>query len=182
MAKRRASWIESFIEQLQTAQPSELAILRRGVSQPTYWVLSRAGNLFRSVPNKGSNEDVTILVAALYAWTKGRCEQTDGVSIGQAYRNYLHGRKADLDQSNRRFIGLLDTEWDDLPNVLRRVILLIKDEALDWQQLTWDLLSWNKIDRPVQRRWARDFWAPIPVKKQENEQALTDDDEVITNN
>jgi CRISPR system Cascade subunit CasB len=65
-----------------------------------------------------------------------------------------------IDPTERRLMSLLASRADELPDQLRRLVLLLKAEevGVNWRQLWWDLWQWDDPERPVQRRWARSFW------------------------
>lgn len=60
----------------------------------------------------------------------------------------------------RRFMNLLETHWEDLPDQLRQTVSFLKSkqEPINWHQLFDDLKHWSHPDRYVQRRWANAFW------------------------
>lgn len=62
----------------------------------------------------------------------------------------------------RRFVALLNSDTEALPEHLRHIVSLLRvgDPAIpvDWGRLTWDLLDWEKPGRRVQRRWATAFY------------------------
>jgi CRISPR system Cascade subunit CasB len=57
-----------------------------------------------------------------------------------------------------RFIALLDSDEEQLPHRLRQMNSLLKNYSIDYQKLLGDLLWWNKSDRSVQARWAKEFY------------------------
>lgn len=58
-----------------------------------------------------------------------------------------------------RFLALLDSDLDQLPDRLRRIMPLLPDGVgIDWVELMSDLLYWFKPERTVQRAWARQFY------------------------
>lgn len=76
-----------------------------------------------------------------------------------------HFRQADpegkgKDALERRFTVLLAAHPEDLPDYLRQAVSFLKskDVPVDWNQLFWDILSWENDDRRVQKQWARSFW------------------------
>lgn len=71
----------------------------------------------------------------------------------------------DSDGPNRRFVALLNSEGDDLGEHLRGIIALLRgnDIPVDWQQLTYDLLRWDRPSREVHRRWADAYWSQSTV-------------------
>ncbi|MGE5578407.1 MAG: type I-E CRISPR-associated protein Cse2/CasB [Bacillota bacterium] len=58
-----------------------------------------------------------------------------------------------------RFLALLDSDLDQLPDRLRRIMALLPDGmGINWAGLTSDLLRWFNPQRTVQRAWARQFY------------------------
>jgi CRISPR type I-E-associated protein CasB/Cse2 len=161
----RHPWVGPFVGRLtQLADPNNpnraaLAHLRRGLGRSPADTLGPIGWLFNGVPDDWQNkaQNAAILVAGLFAWSKGRCEQTSGVNFGRAFGCGLDddGKK----QREKRFTALLDTPATDLPPVLRQAVTLIEGTPLDWGLLVRHLMSWDHQDCCVQREWARGFWA-----------------------
>lgn len=62
----------------------------------------------------------------------------------------------------RRFAALLERPYDDLPDELRRFLRLLRqhDAPVDFYELLRHLLAWDHPERPIQLRWARDYWTP----------------------
>jgi CRISPR system Cascade subunit CasB len=99
---------------------------------------------------------VHYLVAGLWAQHRGD-RATDGRSLGAACAAHAASKKGS-DSTERRFIALLDADRDQLPHRLRQMVALIKGFPLDWDSLLRDLLGWTVPEKPVQNRWARDFY------------------------
>lgn len=60
--------------------------------------------------------------------------------------------------TERRFITLLDSDPDQLPNRLGQMIALLKEQAIDFNDLLKGLLYWNDDQKRTQNAWARDFY------------------------
>jgi CRISPR system Cascade subunit CasB len=158
-------WITDLVQKLQDlADPADpdraaLAHLRRSLATDPAYVLARVGWLFRAVPGEFRDLDNAILVAGLFALTKGDCPNRKDWSFGRAFGS-LPG-KADNTSIERRFIDLLDTDIDDLRYKLRQALTLVAPHQLplDWELLLVHLRQWDHPDRRVQKWWARDFWA-----------------------
>lgn len=161
-----SAWEEPFIGRLvKLADPDDpdratLAHLRRGIDRPIDLTLGRAGWLFAAVPGDDPDLDAAVLVAGLFAWVRGKCPHAAGGSVGAAFGAGLTTEQRQ--QREKRFVDLLDTDRTELPYKLRQVLTLLARDAgpLDWVQLLWDVRAWDHPGRPVQRRWARGFWAP----------------------
>ena len=104
--------------------------------------------LRRGGPESGNSNDDEDQAAAL-SWRT------------QSFPSFLP-RTGDTDRDralNRRVVSLIDADRDALPVMLRHAIGLLDDStAIDWFQLTRDVLDWERDDRDVQKRWARAWW------------------------
>lgn len=72
----------------------------------------------------------------------------------------IRGGGDQLNSLDRRFQTLIDSEREQLPFRLRQAVRLAAaaDQPIDWAQLLSDLLAWNLDGRPVQLRWATDYF------------------------
>jgi CRISPR system Cascade subunit CasB len=96
------------------------------------------------------------LVAGLWAahWHDGR--EAKPMSIGSACAKYqLQSKSASVE---RRFITLLDSDRDQLHHRLRQMIALLKDQAIEFEDLLTGLLRWSDQRKRTQNAWARDFY------------------------
>jgi len=155
-------WEEELVRRLtKLADPHApnrgvLSRLRRALTAPVYVGLTGTNGLFRMVPNKA--EERAVLAAALFAWTKGALRHTPDVNFGVAFGAGL--TEEGKQQREKRFIDLLDTDWEDLPYKLRQAVALIgaADVGLDWALLIRHLGHWSHPERWVQKEWARGYW------------------------
>jgi len=106
----------------------------------------------------GWREEVFYLVASLFAshpvsW-HGEGASNFGASMAQVRA------KEGGDSTQRRFVALLNSHRDDLPDHLRHAVSLCasKEVPVNWGRLLRDLPSWDDDSRWVQLRWAREFW------------------------
>lgn len=123
----------------------------------------------------------TYLTAACWAKSRRQRDGTDlrrGQSLATALRTLnqdptnLHASK----NIEKRFTALLDADADELPWRLRQITAVLDAAAIaiDWPSLLADLWRWNHPDRPVQVRWARQFWSPTrPFEKEAEPQTAT---------
>ena len=97
------------------------------------------------------------LAAGLWALAQRRTGGTP-ISLVEALRRT--STRSDSGGAERRLIGLLDADSDELVWRLRQAVQLVvaDGQALDWPRLLDDLLSWQHPQRWVQQRWAREFW------------------------
>ncbi|OGQ98401.1 MAG: type I-E CRISPR-associated protein Cse2/CasB [Deltaproteobacteria bacterium RIFOXYD12_FULL_55_16] len=96
------------------------------------------------------------LVAGLWAahWREGRIGAP--MPIGKASAAYQAASGST--SVERRFVTLLDADPDQLPHRLRQMLALLKDQAIDFDDLIKGLLYWNDDRKRTQNDWARDFY------------------------
>jgi CRISPR system Cascade subunit CasB len=174
------AWKGRFIERLLALAPpgrpqawdrGTLAELRRGLGKDASRALIRAGWLFRDVPGWGL--DGAAVVAALFA---SHPEHAAGIRFGRAFRRYCDD--AGSESAGKRFVALLDSDNDDLPDRLRHAVTLLKAKGIapDWGLLLNDVLRWDSPHRTAQRQWSRDFWAERAAEGPEPAPAPTSTD------
>ena len=163
----RETWIRPFIAELQgllggdldRREAGTLAKLRRGLTEHSgerdVWVYAHLGGA------SPEQEEPAALVASLFAlWHQGGRGRTQRApdSFGGSYGRLRVITGAE--SVEKRFAALIDSHPEDLPARLRHAVSLLrsKDIPIKWEQLLRDLLWWAAEKRPVQRRWARDFW------------------------
>ncbi len=111
-------------------------------------------------------ETCRYLVAALFALHSPAPQPNKtvtpmpGDSLGAAFNRMAPQGAGNREAIERRFAQLLVADREELPDRLRQAIQLLRaaGEPVDWRMLLADLEQWNRPRRPVQRRWARDFW------------------------
>lgn len=136
------------------------AVNRRGVDPLAY---REVGDYLGDVP--AEKRDTYLLIASLYALHAAKSEQPwrigKGASLGASCRQARQSGSASMDL---RFAALLDARREDLPYRLRQVVALLAahDVGLRYDRLLEDLLVWDDPRREVQRRWAADYWTPVP--------------------
>lgn len=155
----------SFLCSLADAEDrAALAALRRGLGRPPGEAAGMHCYVVPWLPPEASRweEDRHYVVAALFAWhpldAPGEHE-----NLGTSFARLLRERR-DGSGVERRFVALLDAALEDLPHHLRQAVGLLRTEAVPvpWAQLLHDLRAWDWEGRPVQRAWARAFWAAVP--------------------
>lgn len=110
--------------------------------------------------------EILYLVAGLWAthWREGRPEAP--MSIGKACavfdnekrKKMSEGERLNMTSTEKRFVTLLDADRDQLPHRLRQMIVLLKEQAIDFDELLNGLLYWNDDLKSTQNAWARDFY------------------------
>lgn len=176
-------WISRFIgcligllgSEQRESDRAALARLRRGLgkslgesAERDLWVFNALGSdVLRSF-----EEDAATLVASLFAlWHQGDRPLPDQLpkNLGASFA-HLHdlthsesglAPSERVESVERRFTILLNSDPQDLPDRLRHAVSLLRaqDVPVDWGQLLRDILNWKRLDRRVQRDWARAYWA-----------------------
>ncbi len=161
---------QRFIDRLQELRKDNaaMAALRRGLGKPPGtvadvhpYVLSWLDGIRDSW-----DENAFYVVASLFAfWHQGKEDtyrnppRNLGASLGRL--------RDDSDSVEKRFVALLNSHEDDLPQRLRHSIGLLRSKtppvSVNWEQLLADLRCWRWENRSVQRSWARGFWKPDAV-------------------
>lgn len=109
------------------------------------------------------------LVAGVWAahWREGRTGAPMPFGKACAVFDSEKRKKMSLDDrrkttsTERRFVTLLDADRDQLPHRLRQMIALLKEQAIDFDDLLSGLLYWNDDQKRTQNVWARFFYRTL---------------------
>lgn len=153
--------MSGFIEWLEDVNAKDTrvrAVLRRslafdpGEHPPVYPYVEP----FVKDEDRSWRREAHYLVAGLWAahWREGRSGPPQ--SFGRACA--AHQLASGSASTERRFITLLDADRDQLPHRLRQMVALLKEQALDFDDLLKKLLYWNDDQKRTQNAWARDFY------------------------
>lgn len=154
---------EEFINMLlglhRTENRGALAKLRRGLGkQPgeAMEVYSLIGSFAANTKSK-AEEVALYTVATLFGLYPSDSSEEESSNFGSSVSELAE--KSDSKSIEARFVALLNSHVDDLPNHLRQMIGLLKSKEVrvNWLQLLRDIHSWDRDDREVQRRWAKAF-------------------------
>ena len=156
-----------FVKFITKLDRGEQAKLRRNVGKDL--AESRNISWFFRVLNEFNipvrQEDLYLTFASLLCHDK-RAMRDGAVFSGDLSASLaLLARKGSPEAVERRLRILLDTdspgEADDFrfAQVIR--LLISKDIPIDWPRLLIDLCDWTKETRPVQKRWARNYYNQI---------------------
>lgn len=162
----KEDWKTRFIAKLQELEKEEdratLAELRRGLGKDVTYLLAHVGWLFAGIPDYGLDD--AALIAALFA---SHPKPGGDGSLGSAFRQLC--QRTESESIEKRFVALLDSDREDLPDRLRHCVSLLKAKdkeiPVGWWQLLTDLQRWNYDSRWVQKKWSRDFWAEAPSEE-----------------
>ncbi|MGH8629685.1 MAG: type I-E CRISPR-associated protein Cse2/CasB [Burkholderiales bacterium] len=145
-----------------------LAALRRGLGEEPGAVAEMGKYIYRFFPASGTDnpreERAYFLVASLFALHP---EATERGNMGAHMRAI---RRDEEDTAvERRFSQLLSAHTNDLPDLLRQAVSLLKakEQPVNWRELLSDVVYWGD---KVQQRWARSYWgAAAPQNETENQ-------------
>jgi len=153
---KRDERIQTFIKNLNGLDSGGKARLKRNAGKR----LSEARHIstfYRILPfgTPPYEEEIFFLVATLFPLADSGEIQNFGKSLKRA-RDSQNARGMD-----RRFEVLLDADEYQLPFHLRQSVRLLyaRQVPIKWTQLLKDLLGWSNVDKYVQKRWARDYFA-----------------------
>lgn len=176
-SERERAFVEYLARLAAVPDRAALAALRRSVGKALGEVVEACRYVVPWLPAHagGREEAAYYLVAGLFAWHpqpwpsdgEARGPRNFGASLrrllpaddaAETLREEGRERLAPLE---RRFMALLACHRDALPEHLRRLMGLLRaaEIPVDWAQLLHDVQRWDWEDRPVQRAWARAFWA-----------------------
>jgi CRISPR system Cascade subunit CasB len=102
-------------------------------------------------------EEARYLVASLFA---SHPLSWHGEGAGNFGASMARVASDDGESTERRFVALLSSHRDDLPEHLRHAVSLCasKEVPVSWGRLLRDLPRWDDAQRQVQLGWAREFW------------------------
>lgn len=137
-----------------------LAALRRGLGEAPGTVAAMGKYIYPFFGVGGHHsyaeqraERVYFLISSLFALHPEVSTQGD---MGQ----HLRSIREDPDETavERRFTQLLAAHLDDLPDLLRHAVSLLKakEKPIHWDALLADVLAWERGF--AQLKWARSFW------------------------
>jgi CRISPR system Cascade subunit CasB len=156
---------EEFIQMLTGFHRQEnraaLAMLRRGLGKQP----GEAMEVYRYIGNFAANtksrahEEALHTIATLFGLypSESRAGDSFDSNLGASVSELK--AKVKSDSIEKRFVALLNTHADDLPNHLRQMVGLLKanEVRINWLQLLNDINWWDDDKREVQRRWAKAF-------------------------
>lgn len=182
----KTDFVDYLASLLEVSNRGALADLRRGVTGPPGTVPATypyvIPHLPKSIDPAGNQAIPYFLIASLFAlYFSGKGKEVAGTeeNIGRAFRSAklktstARGTPSDEpDSTDQRFVALLNSDYDDLPNHLRYAISFLKSNEipLDWHQLLKDLKNWGHPDRFVQKNWAKGFWGYSATKSNPDEE------------
>lgn len=171
---------------------ASIARLRRGLGQAPGACMETLEELAPYLPEEIREEEVEafFLVGSLFGLhPRARLDSTPpGQSFGAALREAFRagdgtvgGPTEATDSAERRFAALLGSRRELLPDRLRQALSILHSKApslpLDYDLLLSHLIHWDREDRSVQLRWARDYWRPAPKSDEKTPESLPGSEE-----
>lgn len=163
--------MSGFIERLESLNEKDTkvrAVLRRSLAFDPGTFVQAIPYVEPSVKDQDNSwrREMLYLVAGLWAahWREGRIGAQ--MPIGKACAAFDSEKRKKMSQDDRRktsstekrLVTLLDADSDQLPNRLRQMVALLKEQAIDFDALLKGLLYWNDDQKRTQNAWARDFY------------------------
>ncbi len=147
-----------------------LAHLRRGLGKEAGTAMEMFPYIARFVQTKfRSEENAYFLVASLFGLYPTNSWKSDEKfnNLGKS----LSFLKEESDSIEKRFVALLNSDDEDLPNHLRQIVSLLKSKEapINWYLLLKDIKGWSYENRSVQRNWAKGFWGNTSTNTENTE-------------
>ncbi|HEX8237990.1 MAG TPA: type I-E CRISPR-associated protein Cse2/CasB [Abditibacteriaceae bacterium] len=153
---------------LREARSGELALLRRNAGETVSTSRNVLSVFYKLQPPRGQHSEKYFLVATLFDLNRIH-------PIGGDFGETMQKVKANASDSfERRFLVLLDagfsstsdafngysTGGGELAYRLRQMTKLAasKDAGINWPVLLADLCWWDNANKPVQKKWASNFY------------------------
>ncbi len=151
----------AWLEDLNARDTKVRAVLRRSLSLEPGTFVPAYPYVEPFVKDEASSwrRKVHYLVAGLWAahWREG--QSGNPIPLGKACAAYQEA-SGSL-STERRFITMLDADYDQLPYRLRQMVALLKDQVIDFDSLLKGLLYWNDDQKRTQNAWARDYYGSL---------------------
>ena len=153
-----------WLEQLNAKDTKVRAVLRRSLAFDlgTYVQAYPYVEPFVHDQDNSWRREMLYLVAGLWAAHWREDQRGQPMSLGEACAAYQAASGSA--STERRFINLLDADFDQLPNRLRQMIALLKEHPINFESLLKGLLYWNDDQKRTQNVWARDFYRNMTAK------------------
>lgn len=167
MSNREARFVHFLLKLAAGRDRKPLAVLKRSLAFPpgTYWPAFPYVEPFVE-PEDGWPREAHYVVAGLFAKYPIQIDSRALPRVlGEEHRS---NPRSSLEA---RFLALLDSDRDQLVDRLRRTVVLVAGDGLDWTTLLADLQRWFHPDRFVQRRWALEFYRSAAPDRAVEEEA-----------
>lgn len=138
-------YVMPYIERL----PEDLSLKQREKIENSYFLIGSLIGLYPKANRKSEDKGQNNLGKSLWLFDR---EISKGIP-----NRPKNERNPSVE---KRFVGLLNADEEDLHNHLRQIISLLKSKEIpiNWLQLLKDINNWSYESKFVQRNWAREFW------------------------
>ena len=148
---------------------ARLASLRRGLGQQPGTVLE-ASRVIEHILDEDDPPwvaDTLYVIAPLFAFHSASHKGDRRKDMGDHFRALFDRDEEPPPNVERRFLALLSSEPDDLPDTLRQAVSLLKSKeiSVNWHRLFDDVQKWldrrpegDEKRKSVRLRWSRNFW------------------------
>ncbi|MEN9935122.1 MAG: hypothetical protein RLZZ387_1701 [Chloroflexota bacterium] len=161
MSNQHRPWerpLIEFVTSLERLDAGGRARLRRNAGRTLGEARDVHRVFFQALPYEvpEQRQEDYFLVATLFPLAPHRA---GAGSLGTTLRR-IRGDDERANSRDRRFQTLLDSDRDQLPFRLRQAVRLAAagEQPVDWVALLGDMLGWEREGKPVQKRWARDYY------------------------
>lgn len=167
--KRFVEWLESLKGQ-KAWTPARAALRRSLAFGPGAYppAMPYVEPFVQRAGEEGWRREAYYLVAGLYALKDGAHQQ--GRTLSQALWEAQQSRGSE--SLEKRFLALLDADRDQIAFRLRQAVNLV-DGGLDFAELLDALTLWFHRQRPVQVRWAKEFYGLHRESEQQEKEEVT---------
>ena len=155
MSERDENFIKFLDKLVRDDNRAALAHLRRGLGKKAGTTMEMFPYIAPFIQSSYRNEEnAYFLVASLVGL------YPDAKKTGRNLGFSIHSIEEKSPSIEKRFVALLNSDEEDLPNHLRQIISLLKSKEapINWSQLLSDIKNWNNEKVNVQRHWANGFW------------------------
>lgn len=168
---------QAFVERVEQLDSGRLAMLRRGCGARDP-VEGRCPWLIGLIRGAASEATAFLAASLLAQYSTADIKAGRHRMTGDFGKTWKVATASEGESIKRRFNTVLDAEYDpwtgegDLPHRLRQMVryAVSKRVGVDWPQLVADLCYWSHPDKPVQKHWARSFFASEPEDKETESQ------------
>lgn len=167
MSEKDENFIIFLMKLVKDDNRAALAHLRRGLGKKPGTTMEMFPYISPFIQSSYRNEENAYFLIASLVGLYPDAKQTPsnlGVSLDS-----IEEKSPSIE---KRFVALLNSDKEDLPNHLRHIISLLKSKEapINWSQLLSDIKNWDDEKANVQRNWAKGFWRNNSTNTEKGEQ------------
>lgn len=170
--QQEKSFDEKFIDHLEKYVERDdreaLAHLRRGLGKEPGLAMEMSPYVMPWI-KKFYDEKSYFLIASLIGLypTKSWNKHKEYNNLGKS----LSTIDDPSESMEKRFVALLNSPEEDLPEHLRQIVSLLKSKEIpiNWLLLLKHIKSWSYDSKYVQKSWAKGFWGSPDLNKDKGE-------------